>query len=336
MAPKSLDCTPGPYRFFHSQFAKYVPIPKGTSLAGQIAIVTGSNAGLGFRCAETLLELGLSHLILGVRTVSKGEAAASKLQQIFPKASIEVWQVDMLSYQSVQSFATKCETLSRIDFVILNAGCFEMKFKLSPQGHESTFQVNYLSTVLLSFLLLPTLKKKAPAGKPGHLTIVNSGTSQIPTFPNAKNDPFLPYYDNEANFVLTSTYAYTKALAHFWILKLAERVSADDVVVNLVDPGLVKGTDLHRNGSFVMRAIASVFKFLLARSFEQGVSAYIDAAVLRGKESHGSYLMDWRIHPYNMVVYGPDGEAMKEKIWKETISEFSFVDIETILNSLSK
>lgn len=292
MAPKSLDFAPSPYRFFHSQFAKYQPIPKGTSVAGQTAIITGANAGLGFHCAETLLDMGLSHLILGVRTVSKGEAAAEQLKQKHPRANIEVWQVDMLEYKSVQAFAKKCESLSRIDFVILNAGVIETKFKLSPHGHENTIQVNYFSTVLLAILLLPTLKQKAPPGQSGRLTIINSGTSQIPTFPNAKNDPFLPYYDDEANFSLPSSYANAKALGHFWILKLAERVSADHVVVNLVDPGMVKGTDLQRNGNIVLRVLASLVKSLVARNLEQGVSTYIDGAVVRGEESHGSYLME--------------------------------------------
>lgn len=297
MAPKSLDLQPKPYRFFQSQLAKYKPVPKDTSLAGQTAIITGANAGIGLHCAGKLLDLHLFHLVLGVRTVSKGEAVAEKLRQKYPSARVDVWQVDMLEYKSVQAFATKCASLSRIDFVILNAGVMETKFRRSTHGHENMMQVNYYSTVLLTFLLLPTLKQKASPGRPGRLTIVNSGMSQVPTFPNARDDPFLPFYDEEANFSLSDSYALTKTLAHFWILELAERVSADDVVVNLVDPGLVKGSDLHRNGGFVLRAVVGTVKSLTARTLEQGASTYIDAAVVRGKETHGSYLMDWRIHP---------------------------------------
>ncbi|KAF7539469.1 hypothetical protein G7Z17_g12417 [Cylindrodendrum hubeiense] len=297
MAPKSLELAPGPYRFLQSQLAKPIPIPKGTSLAGETAIITGANAGLGFQCASNLLALGLSRLIIAVRTPSKGVDAAAKLKQKFQSATIDVWQVDMLSYESIQAFATKCETLDRIDFVILNAGAIEEKFKLGPQGHEIMFQVNYLSTVLLASLLLPTLKRKAPSGKPGRLTIVNSGTALIPKFDNTTSDLFLPYYDDESKFDSTNSYASSKGLAHFWIVKLAERVSADDVVVNLVDPGLVKGTSLHRNINFVVRAILTTIKSITGRTMEHGASTFIDAAVVRGKESHGSYVMDWKLFP---------------------------------------
>lgn len=37
-----------------------------------------------------------------------------------------------------------------------------------------------------------------------------------------------------------------------------------------------------------------------------------------------------------MVVYKPEGQGMRERIWKETLAELSFVDIEGILSSLSK
>lgn len=336
MAPKSLELTPAGFHFFQSQLVKPVPIPNGTSLAGQTAIVTGSNSGLGFQCALSLLGLGLSRLVMAVRTPSKGEDAAAKLRQKFPSATVEVWQVDMLLYESIQAFAAKCETLDRIDFAILNAGAIEEKFKLGPEGHEVMFQVNYLSTVLLSSLLLPTLKHKAPSGKPGRLTIVNSGSALMSKFANAASDPFLPYYDDESKFDPTDSYTSSKALSHFWIVKLAERVSADDVVVNLVDPGLVKGTSLHRNLNIVVKAIFTVVKALTGRTMEQGASTFIDAAVVRGKESHGSNVMDWELFHYNMAVYGPDGEKLRDRIWNETLSALAFVDIDGILDSLSR
>ncbi|KPM35147.1 hypothetical protein AK830_g11424 [Neonectria ditissima] len=336
MVPKSLQLAPSAYHFFQSQCAKPAAIPQGTSLAGATAIVTGGNTGLGFQCAQSLLDLGLSRLIIAVRTPAKGEAAAATLRQRAKAATVDVWQVDMLSYDSITAFAARCETLDRIDFAILNAGTVEEKFKLAPQGHETMFQVNYLSTVLLATVLLPVLKRKAPAGKPGRLTIVNSGTALMPRFDNAKTDPFLPYYDDESHFDATESYASSKALAHFWIVKLAERVRAEDVVVNLVDPGLVKGTSLHRSLNFVFKAIFTAVKSMTGRTMEQGASTFIDAAVVRGEETHGSYLMDWKIFAYNAAVYGSDGEALRDRIWKETLSALSFADIDGILDSVSK
>ena len=78
----------------------------------------------------------------------------------------------MCSYDSVQTFAKSVDIkLSRIDIVILNAGHARLEYhKCESTGHEEDLQVNYLSTILLTVLLLPTLKAKSPPGKPKHLT----------------------------------------------------------------------------------------------------------------------------------------------------------------------
>ncbi|UKZ82902.1 hypothetical protein TrVFT333_010702 [Trichoderma virens FT-333] len=150
MTSKSSDLGFGDgYHFFRSQLAKPVLPPNGISVTGQTATLTGSNTGLGFACAKWLLELN---------NTTKGEADATELHKKHEGAQIDIWQLGMLSYKSVQNFAAKYRTLEGLDMAILNAGVIEQSFQLSPQGHEKMFQVNYLSTVLLAFLLLPILK----------------------------------------------------------------------------------------------------------------------------------------------------------------------------------
>lgn len=65
-----------------------------------------------------------------------------------------------------KEFAAQAEQdLSRLDIVILNARVFGSGFNIVPEtGHENSVQVNYLSTMLLSILLLPVLKIKSPEG----------------------------------------------------------------------------------------------------------------------------------------------------------------------------
>ncbi|KAF5984210.1 retinol dehydrogenase 11 [Fusarium coicis] len=339
MAPKSLELTPDNYRFFRSQTTKPVPIPKDISLSDSTIIITGANTGIGYGAAEQFLAMNLKRLIIAVRSISKGEAAASTLRAKHPNAEILVWQVDMNIYKSVQDFAKKCETLDRIDLVILNAGIQMTKFELSPEGHEVSFQVNYLSTVLLATLLLPTLKQKAPAGQPGHLTIVSSGTALMADFPNAKDENIMEFFDKEAFFTggvnPLPTYSRTKALAHFWIIKLAERVKAEDVIVNLVDPGLVGGTSLTRGqGNIIIRYIFAFVNWIAARSIKNGASTFVQAGVVMGEETHGSYIMDWRIHHYTKFLYTKEGKAFADKVWYETNKLLSFANIDGILNSL--
>lgn len=297
MAPKSYDLTPDPHlKLLKSQTAKPQLPPKGTSFEDQTVLLTGGNIGLGYGCAEWLVELNVSCLILAVRTPSKGEAAAAKLREKNSRVKIDVWQVDMDSYQSIQNLAEQSNSLDKLDVAILNAGATDMNFRQGQEGHEMVMQVNYYSTVLLSFLLLPILKAKTPAGKPGRLTIVNSGTALAAKLPRRHETPYLSTFDDESKFDMLEHYPATKALAHFWILKLAERVRKEDVVVNIVDPGFVKGTQLHRDVSGFFGLAFAAAKVIVARSIRNGSSTYIDASVVKGPESHGCYIMDWKIH----------------------------------------
>lgn len=297
MSTRSLEIPGRSFRFIHSQFAKAVYPPQGISLTGQTGILTGGNIGLGFACAEWLLELDLSRLILAVRSPTKGEAAAKQLRLKSRATKIEVWQMDMASYTSIQQFADKCEGLDRVDFAILNAGVSNMDFVKSQEGHEEVYQTNYLSTVFLAHLLLPILKESSPPGKPSRLTIVNSGTSLMAKLPHRDETPFLPSFDIEQGWVGTEQYPASKALAHFWILKLVQRVRKEDVIVNLVDPGAVKGTGLTRHVSGIMSLAVTAAQGLVGRTLRSGASTFIDAVFVKGEESHGCFIHDWKIHP---------------------------------------
>lgn len=203
----------------------------------------------------------------------------------------------MASYESIQAFASRVEKdLTRLDIVILNAGLVKQHFDIiKGTGHEESIQVNYLSTVLLNILLLPALKTKSPLSAPGRLTIVGSGTALVAKFPNRHRVPLLKSFDIEAEWDANDRYATSKLLAHYYLVKLIDYVNPKDVVVNLVDPGLTKGSGLFRKLSGFTATIFAVVSSAIARTLEEGSSAYVDAAVVKGEESHGCFVMDWKI-----------------------------------------
>jgi hypothetical protein len=84
---------------------------------------------------------------------------------------------------------------------------------------------------------------------------------------------------------------------HYFMANLVTFVNPKDGIVNIVDPGLCKGSGLMRDVSGLVSAVMTVMTTLLGRRLEVGASTYIDAAVVQGRESHGCYLMDWRIFP---------------------------------------
>lgn len=189
--------------------------------------------------------------------------------------------------------------LPRIDFVLLNAGVRKVDFTIIKNtGHEENFQVNYLSTMLLAVLLLPTLKaKREPDAAPARLTIVNSMLSLGATLSNKNEHSLFQAFDHPRNFSAVQQYNLTKLLAHMFLWNLVDHVSADDVIVNLADPAFVKGTDLLRAVPRPVRMGMRAWGAIAGRTPQVGASCLVDAMVGKGKESHGCFLMSWEIHP---------------------------------------
>lgn len=137
-----------------------------TSFTNRTVLITGANVGLGFSAALKFALLGANRIILGVRSVEKGRAAAAEIKAKLQRGSnagvvVEVWELDMLDYASVTAFAKRAEGLERLDVVVLNAGVTQATYATSRYGWEVTLQINTLSTILLALLLLPKLKRTA-------------------------------------------------------------------------------------------------------------------------------------------------------------------------------
>ena len=172
----------------HNQFLTRPPIPTA-DFSGKTIIVTGANVGLGKEAVQHFVKLHAARVIIAVRSLSKGEAAKSEIEGIckIDKGVIAVWQLDYSSYASCKEFAAKAATLDRLDAVVLNAGITTEKFDIF-EDNESQVTVNVVSTVLLTLLLLPTLRASAERneGTTPIITIVGSGVHAYTKFPEQK------------------------------------------------------------------------------------------------------------------------------------------------------
>ncbi len=290
--------------FWNNQFKVTIPLPSEKrfgSLVGKVAVVTGANQGLGFELARQLLTLGLSHLVMAVRSLDKGKTAAAELATANSAAKIDVWALDMESYDSIQAFVRKCDIeLSHIEYTVLNAGIAPMHFnKVRSTGHETAFQVNHLSTILLTILLLPALKAKSTRQDPARLTIINSVMAHLCKFPNRAQRPLLTSFDDPKNppWDPQERYGVSKLLPQLFLVKLTERVKSEDVIINMVDPGLTKGTSLGRDSRGVVSLLSKAFFGIAGRTVDRGAATYVDALLGHGKETHGCFLMNTEIAP---------------------------------------
>lgn len=322
------------------QFVFPKPSTGNIRLDGQTAIVTGSNGGLGLEACRQLLKRHLTHLVMGVRSKAGGEAAAKQLRQEFtdPSITVSVWIVDMGSYDSIQQFVEQVKTLSRIDIVILNAAAVMTTFTPNSfTGHESTMQVNYLSTALLTILLLPILRssnKNNNPSRPPVLSLVGSDLMYTSECVPKTKASVLPQYDTKEKFDFFASYAGSKLLLVFFVSRLAELVDPADVLINVPNPGLTRYSGLDRYGSVGVRMYMKLLRLILGRSLEAGASVYLDAVLSRGAESHGSFISDWAIKPYPAFWYTTEGQEVRTRLWEETMEELNFAKASRIIADL--
>lgn len=313
--PTSFDISPekeaSKLQFLRRQFAEppSVVTKKDADLDGKTAIVTGGNSGIGLECARQLLDLGLGRLILAVRDETKGETACQdllKAKNLKSTQKIEVWKLDYASYDSIMAFTRRAETLDPpLDIAILNAGINRNKFSLNPTtGHEEDLQTNYLSTVLLVFLILGVYKSGKPTASsfenatperiPGRIVIVSSDTAAWANFAEKDKCPLLPAFNQKAAFDKIDRYATTKLLGQLFIVELAKRVPAAFAIVNCANPGLCYGSMLNRE----LGLPTAIFTRTVGRPAAIGARVLVHAAVKQDANSHGQYIEDGKVRPY--------------------------------------
>lgn len=137
------------------------------------------------------------------------------------------------------------------------------------------------------------------------------------------------------------------------MFKLSCLVKAEDVIIDAVDPGFTLGTDLFRGIPLALKVSMWPLAKLMATSPEKGALTYIDACILRGTESHGSFLSDWQVNAYvsspkiyhaiilvssadyisfHPIMYTSEGESVMDRLWEETIKELQCDEGDTILD----
>jgi NAD(P)-dependent dehydrogenase (short-subunit alcohol dehydrogenase family) len=139
--------------------------PAPLSYAGKTVLVTGSTEGLGRAVALALGAQG-AHVIVHGRNAEGGQAVVDEIAR-GGKGSASFHAADFSSLETVRQFAdTIARTYPKLDLLVNNAGVAipsGQPRRVSADGHELQFQVNYLAGWILTNRLRQNLKAGAPS-----------------------------------------------------------------------------------------------------------------------------------------------------------------------------
>ncbi|KAF7176671.1 hypothetical protein CNMCM7691_003323 [Aspergillus felis] len=322
------------------------PLSPGVDLSGQTAIVTGATAGIGLEISRQLILYKVSNLIMAVRNTSKGETVRESLlsdpavKAVNPHVTIKVMELDTEKYGSVQRFVSAYQlAFQNLHLLMANAGIGTAAKESASSGHEKDIQVNYLSNVLLTLALLPTLETTAnKTSKPTRVTWTGSRmyekTSLAKKLPLQKGEGLLKHLNTAEGLSMLQRYGDSKLLCVLFQLELAKHYHPDKVIINSFCPGLVD-TGMTDVLPIYMRIPTNVMKALSARSPKQAGWIALNAAVVAGAETHGRLLRDMAVEEPFEFIKSTEGQKVQKMLWNETIDEMAgVVNLPTWMNKL--
>ena len=191
----------------------------------------------------TALELAKqqAHVLVHGRNKEKLARVVEELKNTSGNKNIEGVTADFASLAEVRQLAKKVlAQYSSLDVLINNAGVGYTAPRYSKDGYELRFAVNYLAPFLLTYRLLPALKKAAPA------RIVN--VSSAGQHPLDFDDLML-----EKNFDPTRAYSQSKLALIMFTIDLAEQLKGQNITVNSLHPGTYLNTNMVRRAGITPR-----------------------------------------------------------------------------------
>lgn len=268
---------------------------------GKVCIVTGATSGIGQITALELAKMGASVVAVG-RNAQKGAATLEMIKRQSASETVEFLQADLSSQQSirqlVQAYSDKYD---RLHVLVNNAGAVYSKRQTSTNGIEMTIALDHLGPFLLTELLLPLLKRSAPA----RIVTVSSRV-------HARGHIHFDDLQGEKHYAALQAYSQAKLANILFTYELARQLQGTGVTANCVAPGKVATNfGIDNGGPAALFAKATRF---LARSPEKGAETSIYVASSPFIEGvTGKYFFDKMEKQSSKESYD---EEIARKLWE--------------------
>ncbi len=240
---------------------------------GRVAVVTGSNSGLGLETADALAGAG-AHVVLACRNEEKAATAADHIRGTHPDASVEVVRCDLSSQASVAEAAKAINAAhDRLDLLIDNAGVMAIPRRVTDDGWEMQFATNHLGHFALTAHLLERL-----------LATEGSRVVVVTSFVHHVGKIRFEDLQGERKYNKWSAYSQSKLANMLFTLELQRRLArADSGTIALAShPGYaateLQATGPRMSGSRFMEQGSILFNRVFAQSAAGGALPSLYAA----------------------------------------------------------
>jgi len=231
-------------------------------------VVTGANTGLGLETARVLAGHG-ARVVLAVRSVSRGEAAADSIRASATGSDVTVQELDLASLASVRRAAAALrDRYERIDLLVNNAGVMATPRSTTDDGFELQFGVNHLGHFALTGLVLDRMLAAASSCV---VTVSSVGHRFCPGLD-------LDDAHGTRRYRRVSAYARSKLANLLFTYELQRRLVAAGAATRAcaAHPGW-SGTEIARNSPAAFRLVERVGR-PLAQSPARGAEPILRAA----------------------------------------------------------
>jgi len=193
----------------------------------KICLITGATDGIGKATAIALVGQGF-RVVIVARSLKKISHLMSEISIPGVPRKIDYLVADLSSIdQVIAMLDTFRRRYDRLDLLINNAGVVMPTAKLTEDGIETTFQVNYLAPFIITNSLLPHLGRS----EAGRIINVTSSVYALGKFD-------LDKIYATANYSAITAYSTSKLYLLMFTEELAGRING--ITANSLHPGIVR------------------------------------------------------------------------------------------------
>lgn len=301
-----------------------IPLIETPDLTGKYYLVTGCAIGsLGFATAKALLEKGAN---VTVTRRSNTQACVDALITNVAGCEGRIYQheLDLANAESVKQFiAWYKNEVGQLDALVNNAGIhldLMSKWtepKLSDDGYEIQWRLNYLGTVQLTHGLLPLLLESANTAEARVVNVVS--------MLHSKGDN-RSFFENHRPYNSWHAYGQSKlGLVHF-TQSLRDKYGEHGLLAYSLHPGAVytnvaaKGLKGHKFLLALRSAFSFVEKFFLLTPNEGAQTVLHCATSNLDDLGNGLYFNACKSETPSLEVSdNAEQKAVQEKLWRQSL-----------------